>query len=121
MVAGMNDNTIDQDGIGGVVPEALPPLQRRHHHTRRVHRINARFSAEERAELDVAAGSIGMTATGFAAQAALNAARGAPLALSAAQDREALAVAAPAVRGADCGQPIRQQRQPGRGRVERHR
>lgn len=91
MVCAMTDNDFQgQDSIDGEVPEALPPMQRQQHHTRRVHRIHARFSAEERAELDVAAASIGMTPTGFAALATLAAARGEPLALGAAQDREQL-------------------------------
>jgi hypothetical protein len=76
MVVGVTDNTIqEQDSIESDVPEALPPLQRQHHHTRRVHRISALFSAEERAELDMAAASSAMTATGFAAEAALAATR----------------------------------------------
>jgi uncharacterized protein (DUF1778 family) len=69
----------------------LAGRQRPHHSTRRMHRLNARFSAEERAEIEVAAASVGMTATGFSAEAALSAARGAPLSMGAVQDREALA------------------------------
>lgn len=85
----MNDG--DEVGGGAGLAMDLAGRQRPHHSTRRVHRLNPRFSAEERAEIEVAAASVGMTVTGFAAEAALGAARGAPLALGAAQDREALA------------------------------
>ena len=37
--------------------------------------VNARFTEQERAEIEVAAAAIGMTATGFAAEAALLAVR----------------------------------------------
>ena len=46
-------------------------------------RLNVRFSTQERAEIDVAAAAIGMTPTGFAAEAALLAARGTPMTLDA--------------------------------------
>jgi uncharacterized protein (DUF1778 family) len=46
-------------------------------------RLNVRFSKQERAEIDVAAAAIGMTPTGFAAEAALLAARGTPMTLDA--------------------------------------
>jgi uncharacterized protein (DUF1778 family) len=46
-------------------------------------RLNVRFSKQERAEIDVAAAAIGLTPTGFAAEAALLAARGTPMTLDA--------------------------------------
>jgi hypothetical protein len=55
-------------------------------------RLNARFTEQERAEIEVAAAAIGMTATGFAADAALLAARGTPMTLDAtAAQRETFA------------------------------
>jgi hypothetical protein len=55
-------------------------------------RLNTRFSEQERAEIEVAAAAIGMTATGFTAEAALLAARGSPMMLDAAvAQRETLA------------------------------
>ena len=55
-------------------------------------RLNARFNVQERAEIEVAAAAIGMTPTGFVAEAALLAARGSRLVPDAAiQDREAFA------------------------------
>jgi uncharacterized protein (DUF1778 family) len=46
-------------------------------------RLNVRFSKQERAEIDLAAAAIGMTPTGFAAEAALLAARATPMTLDA--------------------------------------
>jgi len=65
-------------------PEAATGISgrpRSYHRSERAFRLNARFSEQERAEIEVAAAAIGMTATGFAAEAALLAARGTPLAL----------------------------------------
>ena len=62
-------------GIGG--------RPRSYHRSGRMLRLNARFSEQERAEIEVAAAAIGMTATGFAAEAALLAARGTPMTLDA--------------------------------------
>jgi hypothetical protein len=59
--------------------------------TRRTLRLTPRFSVTEKAEVEVAAASVGMTATGFCAEAALTAARRLPMSYGAAQDREALA------------------------------
>jgi hypothetical protein len=56
---------------------------RSYHRSGRMLRLNARFSEQERAEVEVAAAAIGMTATGFAAEAALLAARGTPMTLDA--------------------------------------
>lgn len=56
---------------------------RSYHRSGRMLRLNARFSEQERAEIEVAAAAIGMTATGFAAEAALLAARGTPMTLDA--------------------------------------
>ena len=57
----------------------------------RTFRLNARFSEQELAEIAVASAAIGMTATGFAAEAALMAARGTPMALDAMVQREMFA------------------------------
>jgi uncharacterized protein (DUF1778 family) len=57
----------------------------------RTFRLNARFSEQERAEIEIAAAAIGMTPTGFAADAALLAARGTPMALDAMKQREMFA------------------------------
>lgn len=59
--------------------------------TRRTLRLTPRFSAGEKAEIEVAAASVGMTVNGFCAEAALTAARRLPMSYGAAQDREALA------------------------------
>ena len=56
---------------------------RQYHRSGRMLRLNARFTEQERAEIEVAAAAIGMTATGFAAEAALLAARGTPMTLDA--------------------------------------
>ena len=53
--------------------------------------LRPRFAPGERAEVDAAAASAGMSTSRFCAEAALAAARGTPMVLSAAQDREALA------------------------------
>ncbi len=57
----------------------------------RTFRLNTRFSEQERAEIEIAAAAIGMTPTGFAADAALLAARGTPMALDAMKQREMFA------------------------------
>jgi hypothetical protein len=53
--------------------------------------LRPRFTPDERVEVDAAAASAGMSTSRFCAEAALAAARGTPMLLSAAQDREALA------------------------------
>jgi len=53
--------------------------------------LRPRFTPAERVEVDAAAASAGMSTSRFCAEAALAAARGTPMMLSAAQDREALA------------------------------
>jgi hypothetical protein len=71
-------------GIGGRPRSYLP--------SGRTLRLNVRLSKQERAEIDVAAAAIGMTPTGFAAEAALLAARRTPMTLDAtAAQRETLA------------------------------
>ena len=52
--------------------------------------LRPRFTPGERAEVDAAAASAGMSTSRFCAEAALAAARGTPMLLSVAQDREAL-------------------------------
>jgi hypothetical protein len=76
----------------GVVASTLRPRGRDRTHLRagRPHRLNARFTDAELAEIEAAAVGAGMTPTGFLAEAGLAAARGtAPAALS--PSREALA------------------------------
>jgi len=51
---------------------------RTHHRPGRPHRVNARFNDAELAEVEAAAAAVGMTPTGFLAEAALAAARGTP-------------------------------------------
>lgn len=74
-------------------PTASPrPRGRDRVHLRsgRAHRLNARFTADELAEIETAAAGAGMTPTGFLAEAGLATARGAPPA-SLSPTREALA------------------------------
>jgi uncharacterized protein (DUF1778 family) len=52
--------------------------------------LRPRFTPGERGEVDTAAASAGMSTSRFCAEAALAAARGTPMVLSVAQDREAL-------------------------------
>ena len=52
--------------------------------------LRPRFTPVERVEVDAAADSAGMSTSRFCAEAALAAARGTPMLLSVAQDREAL-------------------------------
>lgn len=52
--------------------------------------LRPRFTPGERGEVDAAAASAGMSTSRFCAEAALAAARGTPMVLSVAQDREAL-------------------------------
>src|SRR5262245_31076580 len=81
--------TPETDTEGAV--EALPGRDRPHRSPGRPCRLSPRFSEEELAAVRSAAASVGMTPHGFCADAAIAAARGAPMALGAAQDREALA------------------------------
>jgi uncharacterized protein (DUF1778 family) len=66
------------DGLNGIGGRPRSYLR-----SGRTLRLNVRFSKQERAEIDVAAAAIGMTPTGFAAEAALLAARGTPMTLDA--------------------------------------
>ena len=87
------------DGVGqvaevngnGVAELELAGRRRDSDVTRRNCRLTPRFSAMEKAEIELAAASVGMTVTGFCAEAALTAARRMPMSYGAAQDREALA------------------------------
>jgi hypothetical protein len=92
IVGGMDEDLSQRAGRAGGEPDGVSGRPRPGHRSGRVLRLNARFSEKERAEIEVAAAAIGMTATGFAAEAALLAARGTPIVLEAAvADREALA------------------------------
>lgn len=51
---------------------------RSHRGSGRPHRVNARFTDSELSEIETAAAAVGMTPTGFLAEAGLAAARGAP-------------------------------------------
>jgi uncharacterized protein (DUF1778 family) len=85
----MKDETVD--GEHPVAVSALPGRRRDHDSTRRMLRLTPRFSVRERAEIESAAASVGMSVNGFAAEAVLTVARGMAVSIGAAQDREALA------------------------------
>jgi uncharacterized protein (DUF1778 family) len=87
----MDDDMSENAGPASGEPDGISGRPRPRHRSGRLLRLNARFTAQERVEIEVAAAAIGMTATGFAAEAALLAARGTPVSYAAAQDREALA------------------------------
>jgi hypothetical protein len=74
-----------------VVDIDLTGRRRPHDSSRRLRRLTPRSSTREMTEIEVAAASVGMTVTGFCAEAALTAARRLPMAYGAKQDREALA------------------------------
>jgi hypothetical protein len=74
-----------------VEPEALPGRHRSHRGAARPHRLSPRFTAEELAEIEAAATSVGTTPNGFCADSAVAAARGTPMVLADAQFREELA------------------------------
>ena len=65
--------------------------RRRRQRDGQTERVSPRFTPADRAEVDAAAASAGMSTSRFCAEAALAAARGTPMLLAAAQDREALA------------------------------
>jgi hypothetical protein len=91
----MSDEIIAAAAVGsdepGVAEVELAGRRRSQDSTRRSLRLTPRFSVQERAEIEVAAASVGMTVTGFCAEAALTAARRLPMSYGAARDREALA------------------------------
>jgi uncharacterized protein (DUF1778 family) len=92
IVAGMEDDFTEALADTAEAAPGIAGRPRPYHRSGRLLRLNTRFSEQERAEIEVAAAAIGMTATGFCAEAALLAARGTPMVLEAAvQDREALA------------------------------
>lgn len=57
---------------------AVRGRDRSHRRPGRPHRVNARFTAAELAEVEAAASAVAMTPTGFLAEAGLAAARGTP-------------------------------------------
>jgi hypothetical protein len=65
--------------------------RRRRQRNGQTERVSPRFTPADRSEVDAAAASAGMSTSRFCAEAALAAARGTPMHLSAAVDREALA------------------------------
>jgi hypothetical protein len=82
----------DDSDVEDAAVDALPGRSRR----RRARdadgrRLRLMFTPTERLEVDEAAESAGMSTSRFCAEAALASARGKPMVLSAAQDREALA------------------------------
>jgi uncharacterized protein (DUF1778 family) len=79
----------DVDAIASGVP--VPGRSRRRLAPGRGERLSPRFTPAERAEIEVAADSAGMSTSRFCAEAALAAARGRPTSLAAAQEREELA------------------------------
>ena len=87
----MDDELIEVDSIPAGL-NGIGGRPRSYVRSGRTLRLNVRFSKQERAEIDVAAAAIGMTPTGFAAEAALLAARRTPMTLDAtAAQRETLA------------------------------
>ena len=87
----MDDELIEVDSITAGL-NGIGGRPRSYVRSGRTLRLNVRFSKQERAEIDVAAAAIGMTPTGFAAEAALLAARGTPMTLDATvAQRETLA------------------------------
>jgi hypothetical protein len=91
----MHDGTLEDHVTGddedGLAETTLPGRRRKQDSIRRTLRLTPRFSVGERAEVDAAAASVGMSVNGFAAEAVLNVARGMAVAYGPAQDREALA------------------------------
>jgi hypothetical protein len=91
----MDDVALEFGGTGGgedgLAEVPLPGRRREQDTVRRTLRLTPRFSAGERAEVDAAAWSVGMTVNGFAAEAVLSVARGMSVSYGATQDREALA------------------------------
>jgi hypothetical protein len=91
----MPDTEVD----AGTPADDMPPIESEQGRTRRrrprggghTEVLRPRFTPDERVEVDAAAASAGMSTSRFCAEAALAAARGTPMVLSAAQDREALA------------------------------
>ena len=79
----MDDTFSAEDGPTPVGSAGIGGRPRSYHPSGRMKRLNARFTEQERAEIEVAAAAIGMTATGFTAEAALLAARGTPMTLDA--------------------------------------
>jgi hypothetical protein len=69
----------------------LPGRHRTHIFPARPHRLTPRFSDDEYAHVAAAAAAVGMTPTGFCAEAAVAAATGTPPASAGSQDRQALA------------------------------
>src|SRR5437899_1032415 len=67
------------DGDRGTAPAMGPRgRDRSHRGSGRPHRLNARFTDAELAEIGTAAAAVGLTPTGFLAEVGLAAARGAP-------------------------------------------
>src|SRR5262245_51077272 len=115
----MSEDFTDGPAFGGgelLVEVALPGRRREHDSTRRNLRLTPRFSAGERAELVEAAAAVGMTVNGFAAEAALTA-RVAELVRRGSGPGGVGSAAAAAIRSQDGGEPVRHERQPGRGRA----
>jgi hypothetical protein len=83
------------DGAGPAGLDCSEPLsgrcRRRRAREGQTERLSPRFTPSDRAEVEGAAASAGMSTSRFCAEAALAAARSTPMLLSAAVDREALA------------------------------
>jgi hypothetical protein len=86
----MDDEAFDV-GDDGLAESALPARRREKDGVRRTLRLTPRFSVRERAEIETAAASVGMSVNGFAAEAVLAVARGMTVSNGAAQDRETFA------------------------------
>lgn len=79
------------EAAAGSVGVGLPGRHRGHQFPARPHRLTPRFSSDELASITSAAVAVGVTPTGFCAEAAVAAATGVPLAAAGSQDRQALA------------------------------
>ena len=117
----MDDELTEVDSIPASL-NGLGGRPRSYLRSGRTLRLNVRFSKQERAEIDVAAAAIGMTPTGFAAEAALLAARGTPMTLDATvAQRETFARLQRQLFDAHRGEQIRQPGQSGGDRLTRDR
>lgn len=76
----------DESGAPAVWARGPRGRDRTHYRPGRPYRVNARFNAEELADIVAAAAAAGMTPTGWCAEVALAAARGAPPALDLARE-----------------------------------
>jgi uncharacterized protein (DUF1778 family) len=87
IVVAMDDDNVEAAAAGC----ALTGRRRERDSVHRTLRLTPRFSAAERAKIELAAAAVGMTVNGFAAEAVLAAARKVPVSYTEAVEGEALA------------------------------